>query len=316
MGELIFDEGGFTYLEEGKTEQLLNLRDFLSNKSRIPLHGISEKDFTITSFLFDLFDKYTDINDGVPEPEAAVEYLLMNVLLSSFLMKSSAPARVLELGCNNGILSFYLASVVGKYHPRSSLCCVTNVIGNSSGNRFLDRISLVQDLPNLSMLASDYESTPLESGYFDVVAVNGTAAFENPFQVMDEAERLVKPGGMLLCYACNSPLLGDSFQIKFPDRKQYRLQTGLILTARRKKEAQTAMPQASWCLAAKDRQEEGERLLAGQQNPADREKIRKAISGIDAHIEALKGREEVRAEELEWKLRLIAVKEKLLERIV
>ncbi len=78
-----------------------------------------------------------------------VKYLTLNALISSELIKSSAPIKVAEFGCTNGEISYNLAEIIGRVNPKSLLCLISDTIGNDSSNSCLDAITQAEQLPNL-----------------------------------------------------------------------------------------------------------------------------------------------------------------------
>lgn len=231
-GKLFYQDQKFSYEENGQSRILLDCQDYFANKSRIPMHSFVEEDITIPVFLLGLLERYGELSGGTGEEENGEEIQLIGVLTAAFLIRFALPVKAVELGCTSGVLSYYLAKILGTFNPESSLCCVTDVIGNSSGNGWLDRISLADNPPSLSMLASDYDDTQLESGHFDLVVINGTRGFGNPDGVIREAKRLAKKGGLILAYCCDSPLLESCFCLHFPERKEYHLEVNTrIMTA-------------------------------------------------------------------------------------
>ncbi len=214
----IFMENNIFILEDifGKRNELLDCRKLLSNKSSIPINTFTEGR-TIPKFLVQLFHEH---KERWRENEAGL-YFLFDILITSFLIQKSKPFYVLEIGGENGILSYHLASLLGGFHKKSSLCSVCHTIGNNSNNNWLDRISLVQEAPEYSLLVTDYDNTCLLDHIFDIVVINGSINFFNPYRVLEEAERLVKNGGVIFVFLQDMPLLEDSFKLKFSERKEY-----------------------------------------------------------------------------------------------
>lgn len=213
-------DGKMVFLDGEKSVELLDLLNLAANKSKYPMQVLSNGEGNIPQLLSDMTEKHKEI--GGRDDEVFAAYLL-DIIMISHLIRSSRPFKVLEIGATDGILSYHLAAVMGKLNRESLLCCVSNVIGNSSANHWLDRISMVEEPPNLSMLASDYESTQLETGNFDIVVVNGAVRFDKPYETIREAERLVKKNGVLLCYVKNMPLLESSFKLIFSERQEFEI---------------------------------------------------------------------------------------------
>lgn len=220
MSSITVEGNQFLFQNEKKQVVLLDVKDFMANKSRLPMHTLTG-DLTIPGLLSDLKEKHKSIGEGTDESEFSA--LLLDILLTSYFIRSSAPLKVLEIGSVSGVLSYHLAALLGKLNRESRLCCVSNVIGNESANHWLDRISMVEQLPNLSMVAADYEDTQLRTDHFDIVILNGTTGFEKPYETIREAERLVKKGGILLCHAKDAPLLESNFKLIFSQREEYEI---------------------------------------------------------------------------------------------
>lgn len=222
MGKLIVENNAFIYVEQNEKKLLLDCKNFLSNKSRVPMHSF-DGNLTIPGLLLRLFKLHPQLCENVVEYNDSIENLLIDVLFVSELIKNPKPVRVLEFGCGNGIMSYHLATILGLFNEKSSFCCVCDTIGNDSNNQWLDKISLVESMPRISMLAADYDETNLESKHFDMVIINGTACFYEPVKMIKEAARLVKNEGKLLCYANQQPLLESSFKMLFDKPEEYSL---------------------------------------------------------------------------------------------
>lgn len=232
MGKLIVENEVFMYMEQEEKRVLLDCRDYLSNKSRIPMHSF-DGDLTIPGLLLKLFKIHPQLGEGGTDYNDSIENLLIDILVVSELIKSSCSVRVLEFGCTSGIMSYHLATILGLFNKKSSLCCVCDTIGNNSNNQWLDKISLVEYMPRLSMLAADYDETNLESKHFDIVLINGNCGFVEPLPMIKEAMRVVKDEGIVICYVNQQPLLESSFKMLFEKREEYSLtaQTKIMVGA-------------------------------------------------------------------------------------
>lgn len=217
MAAVTCKDGYFIYTDSRNEKVLLDLKHFMTNKSRYPMQQMSDGKTGIFSLLVDLKERHGELSSE----EDVFPFYLLDIIATSYLIRSSVPLKVLELGSTSGITSYHLAALMGKLNRESHLCCVSNVIGNNSENHWLDRISLVEETPNLSILISDYEATQLETDHFDIVVLNGTEYFEKPYETVREAERLVKKNGFLLCHVKNAPLLESCFKLVFPKRQEY-----------------------------------------------------------------------------------------------
>ncbi len=228
MSDVICEDGQLVFIDGGRREALLDIsRLMLDNRSRYPMQVMPDGKTGITRLLLGLMEKHGEISCG----KDFFPFYLLDILVISSLIRTSAPLKVLEIGATSGILSYHLAVLMGKLNRDSLLCCVSNVAGNGSKNQWLDRVSMVEEPPNLSMLISDYDATQLQTGNFDLVILNGTDWFDKPYETVREAERLVKKTGTVLCHTKDAPLLESSFKLVFPERREYGISPQEIILA-------------------------------------------------------------------------------------
>ncbi len=201
---------------------LLSLHNFFQNKSRVPLHTISDSEDTIVQFLLEMKQKNESLFSGKSSAKQ-LAYFALDSLLVAELMKSAAPVKIAEFGCTQGDISYNLTEVAGKMNPKSSLWLISNVIGNNSGNNCLNLITQAEHCPDLSMIYCDYTDTNLAEQTFDIVIINGDIDFNDPYAVIKEAERVTKKDGILLCYSHGNYLLQSTFQLIFSERNEYPL---------------------------------------------------------------------------------------------
>lgn len=220
MGKVVITSYSYIYKDGNSEQTILNCREYIKNESKIPLISGSEAQLDILKLVRKIKSDTIRLSGGLIEEQFSID-ILIDMLAVRVLMKTSTPLRIVQIGSMDGILSYHLASLAGTYNPETSLCCVCNAVGNESGNYWLDWISQVECPPRLSMLAADYDNTQLESGSFDLVVVNGVEHFENPYNVLQEAGRLVKSNGAVLCHVCRQPLLADCFRMIFEQYEQY-----------------------------------------------------------------------------------------------
>lgn len=221
------------------TRVLLDATQFLQNKSRIPMHAVSDEDGnTIPAFLKSMIQKNRQVlsKGGVFDE---LLYLTMDTLVISELIKSAAPAKVVELGCTSGKISYNLTEVLGKVNPASQLWLVSNMIGNNSDNQCLDYITQARNIPDLSMQICDYANTNLGAGTFDILVLNGSVRFENYYDTIQEAARIVKENGFIICCTYGDYLLESNFKLIFSEYEEYQFSPfEKIITARN--------PQVPW----------------------------------------------------------------------
>lgn len=75
----------------------------------------------------------------------------------------------------------------------------------------------------MSMVVSDYDDTQLSADNYDIVILNGTVWFDKPYEIIREAERLVKKDGVLLCHTKETPLLESCFKLIFSEVQEYEI---------------------------------------------------------------------------------------------
>lgn len=213
MASLNVCGGRFSYEgPEGETV-LLDCSDLLSNKSRISMHRLPGQNHSIIpEILLRLIQKQQGGKDRFTLP-----FGLIDVLLTSRLIRSASPVKVLEYGSGQGELSVHLAELLGRFHEESTLTCAYDTIELE----WMERISQIEHLPKLSFLAGDFGKLGLETGSFDVVVINGLADFALPYEVISDAVRLVKDSGTLICCVSSAPLLESTFKLFFKNREEY-----------------------------------------------------------------------------------------------
>lgn len=218
MSSLDMQNNKFVYTNHLESRVLIDFSDYLSNKSRIPLHS---SEVTVSKIINNLMKEHDIISAGTLQYDLAEYYLAMDALVTAFLLKRAEAVKVLELGCTNGILSYHLASLLGVFNEKSMLCGVCNAIGNESGNRWLDIVTKVAELPDLSLVVSDYDNTNLQEKSYDIVIINGSERFDAPDKVIQEADRVLAKKGMLICYANQQTLLANAFKLFCPEYEEY-----------------------------------------------------------------------------------------------
>lgn len=84
------------------------------------------------------------------------------------------------------------------------------------------------------MVYSDYAKTNLADNTFDFTVINGDIAYENPYEVIKEAERITKENGIIFCCSHENYLLASTFQLIFSNRKEYSITPmDVIITAKK-----------------------------------------------------------------------------------
>lgn len=228
MSELFVENNSMIFCDDNKNKKVLfSYNNFMDNKSRIPFHTISDSE-TIISFLSDLIEKYKKLFNCKNDAET-MSYFTIDCIIISELIKSAAPIKILEIGSDNGRLSYHLTELLGKVNPQSLVSFLSEEINSEGNNNWLNSAIMASYKPELSMHISDYDKTNLADDNFDIVIINGTVNFENPYKVIKEAERIIKKGGRIICYSANTPLLESCFRLVFSNAEEYHVSSKDII---------------------------------------------------------------------------------------
>lgn len=151
--------------------------------------------------------------------EISLGLILIDALLTKYLIQTSQPIQVLEYGSGQGRLSCHLAELLGVFHEESILVCAYDTIEPE----WMEQISKVERLPKISFFAGDFGNLQLQKDYFDIVIVNGMVNYAEPYQVVLDAIQLAKKNAVIFCYTDNTPLLESVFQLFFERREEYEI---------------------------------------------------------------------------------------------
>lgn len=217
MSSIFYRDSKFIYEGKEGRRTLLDCKDYLSNKSRIPMYRHPEQCHRIISDI--VSDMFLWEKENGDDPEFSVGLILMDTLIVNELIKTSQPVRVLEYGSGKGRLSRHLAELLGLFHEQSTLICAYDTIEPE----WMEQISKVGQLPKISFFAGDYGDFQLPENFFDIVIINGKVNYEEPYQVILDAIRLAKEDSVIFCYVNNTPLLESIFQLFFELREEYEI---------------------------------------------------------------------------------------------
>ena len=308
MAIIKLNNNTFTYTNDTQTRILLDCNDYLSNFSRIPMHA-PVAGFALPDFLEKLHLSYDNLFVEGHAPNDGDSYFLIDILLANELIKSSHPIKVVELGCTNGRLSYHLASVLGRFHSDSGLCCVCDSIGNESGNFWLDMISLAEYTPKLSLLASEYNDTNLQGNHFDVVVINGSISFPDTNAIIREARHLVKTNGLIICFTWKQPELTSGLRNSFSHIDSYIVQNNTeILVTHATDTIEEYDKIAEWKSETQKHLAQAEAMLMSNSNKNE----------LLEHIQKLNQDADIATKHqmIDLKLRSLELKEKLLKKYV
>lgn len=204
--EIRIDQNKYLYQCEDKSYALIDLQNLLENKSHVPLIEGNKHRLSLLGIARNLIGLHGPL---FQEQQSTVqECILIDFLIARRLMKSTTPLHIVEIGAPKGILSFHLASMIGQYNVESSLCCVCSV----EDSQWTEKVSKVDKPPKLSRIIADYGQTELQSDKYDVVVLNGNEHFADADKIVNEAKRLVKSEGIIICLEKKYPLLSRKFK--------------------------------------------------------------------------------------------------------
>lgn len=217
MNGLFYRNSKFIYQGETGERTLLDcsISSYLNNKSQIAMHRLSGQSHnTIPDFLITLIERERNNENNLNLP-----FGIIDVLLTKQLIKTSQPVRMLEYGSGQGTLSCHLAELLGTFHKESVLVCGHDTIDLE----WMEQISKVESLPKISYFAGDFGDFHLQKQFFDIVLINGTVNYSEPYQIVLDAVRLAKEDASIFCFTNSTPLLESIFQLFFEQREEYEI---------------------------------------------------------------------------------------------
>lgn len=309
MGNMYIENNKVVYRDEQRVEILLSYEEMIANYSRLPLQYMGKGADSLLSLMLEGMDSHGELASGTVEMCANREYATIELLVAREHMKTPYELKVLEIGCTSGIMSHHLAKLIGKYHENSQLCCVTDTIGNESGNEWLDKISLLERVPRLSLLATDYDCMPLADEYYDIVIINGTEMFAKKEEVLSEVARVLKKDGLLIGYIVRDADMIERIAYKSGALKVYSYLEDRCLLCVEAKDFLAVSEQASAEFYEKEEME----LLCKEMLMGDFgiEELHEIIRKLDLIID-----EAVQKRDLEGKLLFMRYKGELLDKLV
>lgn len=155
------------------------------------------------AFYDDLDQMWVDSKDH-PIALLRAENALRNPWIQSVLKERfSTPCHLLDIGCGGGYLTNYLATLGHK------------VTGVDLSNQSLDIARKNDVTGSVEYLRASAYELPFKEGTFDVVcAMDLLEHVENPAQVIKEASRLLKKGGLFFFHTFNRNFLSYFMVIK------------------------------------------------------------------------------------------------------
>lgn len=119
MPKIDLENNQFVFYAGQDRTVLLNISDPMANKSRLPMCTL-DSELTIPRLIIDLNKMHEAISEETEENGFAA--FLQDILLTSYIIRTSAPLKVLEIGAVSGVLSYHLATLLWRMNKESHLC--------------------------------------------------------------------------------------------------------------------------------------------------------------------------------------------------
>jgi SAM-dependent methyltransferase len=192
-----------SYRENGEKAEvnIIEFWDYYGNIGAVPLHSLSEKDpNTVPGIIGALQADYDALQKGVDAPLDAQAVLLTAALLFKQSFTMYKPYTVLELGCNQGLLTYSLAKLAYAIHPESRVFALSEDLYDIPFLNIVNGLGVA--LSCLNLLTTSPTTAVLGDGAFDFTVINGTSHAGNPDLLVQNALRVTKAGGRLVCLTC------------------------------------------------------------------------------------------------------------------
>ena len=222
MPSIISNNYGLYYKKDNNdTELILDYTDYFSNLSSIPINTLSDdaSSITIHNLCSGLLDEYYLVIKQSKKPPCVVSAMITVALLFRQCFLRYKPLNILEIGCNQGVLTLLLTRAALAAHPDSHLYALSEDLYDET---FLSNINRLGDaLSNLSLLTMKPDSDMFRSDFFDFTIINGEHICENPDIVINNAYRATRSGGCLLCINNGDTRLYDALTSLPGDFSEY-----------------------------------------------------------------------------------------------
>ncbi len=207
----IIGEGFNIYASEtgkNKDKLLLSLKDNTENLSRLPL--VDSLAFG-TESVFSIFDQivgdYDKLSKIPKNPQSLICILEVIGKLVKCLCQKHRPYNILELGAEQGLLSYFLTYAARNFNEENMVHCVSE---NLLCNEWLSLLLEYGDVAeNLNLHMTQLQTLSLQENYFDFCVLNSS---EN--EVLNNAIRLLAVGGTLVFIAQNGKVIEQKITLK------------------------------------------------------------------------------------------------------
>ena len=222
MGLNIDSNGCLVFEDFQSTKKIMSFSDFYSNLGNIPLQMFTDVPIpTVGDIIIGLPADYDNIAETRERVLDLIDIMLVVAFLFKQSMKKYKPLRVLEIGGQQGFLSYFLLKNARLAHKESKLYCLSEDLYDSS---FLSIMEMLRDdIAGLSLITTNTSTDLIRDSYFDFVVINGAEVAQDPEQLVEQAIRMTAPGGSLLLLTEGQVPLGKCFKTRLGSAERYHL---------------------------------------------------------------------------------------------
>jgi len=208
--------GVFYKSDAGERRCILDFLDYYGNLGAVAFHAIDREGnpnvdarHTMPVIVRELFSESNALANAVDNSLDAQSAAITIALVIRQSLLGYRPLKILEIGCNQGLLTSLLVRTAVAVHPSSRVYALSEDLYD---DKFVDIISGLGDsLDNLSLLTTSLQSDMLRDAFFDVTIINGAQLIEAPEEVTENSLRVTRPGGYLVCLTEGDSWLRDCF---------------------------------------------------------------------------------------------------------
>ncbi|WP_281165265.1 hypothetical protein [Liquorilactobacillus sicerae] len=225
MTEISFNGNACIFEDnEGRKSKIFDI-SYLKNRSSFSIYNFNSSGQLVPEF--PQFFKNVLEEIDVIEPKITNYKKLELIITISLIIKQffyqPLDYRILEVGCDHGTLSYFVAKVLSAFDDKSQLLCLTDQIVNTTQDEWLSKISLLKNTENISRLTTSYDVSWLDQPVYDLIIINGNVDFQHSDRVMKSCLAALKKGGSLICLPANDSFLAESFRLGFSKVKAYNI---------------------------------------------------------------------------------------------
>jgi len=193
---------------DSKDRLLFSLKDYSENLSGLPL--VNELDFE-TESIFSIFNKiaadYDKLSKIPKNPQSLISILEITGKLMKCLCQKYRSYNILELGAEQGLLSYFLTYAARNFNRENTVHCVSDNVLSNEWLVFL--LEYGEAAENLNLHATQSQTLSLQENYFDFCVVNSS---EN--EVLNNAIRVLTIGGTLVFIAEDGKVVEQKITLK------------------------------------------------------------------------------------------------------